>query len=305
MGRAADTPMVLGTGNYAVVMKIRRAGRTCAVKLCTRGNDADANAVEVRAFQVLAAFSNRTGVHVTPALHGTCPQSDFISHEMTDEMASNLGGVSVSSDPRDQAIFMDAYEEDLATWIARHTGKVGGAFRWTFASIMMQVLIRLGAISSLGLRHNDLLFRNVVLRRRPRGPTRGALLSVGDIDLYVPPCQYDVALVDFGLASGDAIGRGHSKFSKRFRKRGDFSHKRHPIQSRIMHPSLVDMYCLLVSLHLQFKTHPFTRIFKSALCARYPTSSEAHRRIAASISRQWCLDFPVQVPAYAFTWDLH
>lgn len=89
---------------------------------------------------------------------------------------------------------LEAYETTLQTWfLQRNTER-------EVATVLLEVLARMRVLAALGVRHNDLFLRNIMVRRR-RAANDPKKYSFNSQTAITFNPEVDVALIDFGLVS--------------------------------------------------------------------------------------------------------
>lgn len=226
---------LLGKGNYGTVFKEHRVVgndpltiQTCAVKRIQPSEDYQDSEynVERRAFCISGCIHEKHGIRILPRLYESNYSSTF--------------GAEFA---------MDIYDETGDAWIAN---EVTNEDHYHTAYMIFQVFIRMLALHSIGVYHNDIFLRNVMIRRAERG-TKGDVteyvLRLGPeftTHFMVRDSSFDVVLIDCGLCSGSSVGIPHKTRMLQFSE----TKGRHPLQSKNaqLRPYLVDHCCLCMSV---------------------------------------------------------
>jgi serine/threonine protein kinase len=231
---------LLGQGNYGAVYQETRVVasdppvlQACAVKRILPSSDyqSDEYNVEKKAFLVSEAIHANKGMRILPKLH----HSNF---------CATVGA----------EFAMDKYDDTADHWISQD-----GQNDFCIAYVMFQVLTRLWVLHSIGVYHNDIFLRNVMVRttteQHPHSITE-YVLKLGlksTTHFMIRDPAYEVVLIDCGLCSGMAVGVRHGV---RMRQFGD-TKGRHPLQSSHAQrrPDLVDHCCLCMSIRSIVSKH--------------------------------------------------
>lgn len=204
----------VGRGNYSVVVKSRVHGRRCVVKIVkpyvlrSRAGE-ELKAAQEQSFDVnievacllSPELQGALSWRFTPTCFGAITAQDLhaggrLAHVCT----ADLGYVPAALVYMEHLpIQLDVYCDRLIESRASSASEI--------ASLIAELLAAKCALQSLGLRHNDLMFRNVMLRRRRRSANdvadgmRTVALASGSIFRWRACSAYEVVVIDFGLAS--------------------------------------------------------------------------------------------------------
>lgn len=200
----------VGKGNYSRVVMTTFEGQMCVVKAVRRyrdredaGRDSDQEehadvATEV---SILRSRTLRTLLDwcCLPMLNGVVRPGDLeIVHE--ERMVSSLGFRPAA------LIYMEHLHERLDHKILALAQSDTGAVR--MMRLLCDLLSVVVALHRLDLRHNDLMLRNVMVRRCAQPST---IVRMRTLELRVPAVrrvewpmdpEYEVVVIDFGLSSG-------------------------------------------------------------------------------------------------------
>ena len=159
--------------------------------------------------------------------------------------------------------YMERLDETLDTFLATKCRTAAMGLR--ALGMMCDLMSCVVAMHRIGLRHNDLMFRNVMLRQciRPVADCRRYLkLEHATHELsWLADSEYEVVVIDFGLASvsgqlasqlGDTVT--HQKRDKAFGSRQQsmevLYQRKHPLQcwQQARCRNLIDLHCMWHSI---------------------------------------------------------
>ena len=219
--------MLVGSGAYAQVRA--RSEESCSVLKIyndNAGNDKDMRESEAAFFEYDTCVSGSAAI--APVLYRCLRAAETVA-----------------------CLEMERYDCDLAQWVQTHdlTKLQNEAI---YLSILIDVFCIVLQLRSLGVNHNDLYFRNVVLQKRRTIETVLVCHAHGYAQVTR---DYNVRFIDFGLVSSDVLdclGRRNASLYARFSQGGGGrgGSLLHPIYSALRTKRCVDLACLAQSISL-------------------------------------------------------
>lgn len=249
---------LIGKGVYASVYREHRRGAAMAVKsvLVETQNDLRDFRTEVAVLRLAEALQRACHVKIAPDLYGATEP----------EMPGKHG--------RALDIEMELFDCNMHQWLQGEPSDV------SLATCLANLLVQVAILDQCGVSTNDLFTRNILVRARQAKQadvlTRYAIAADGErvvegLNAFtIPRGAFDVALSDFGLASGASLPVSHAQRRSQFTQTRDPHLMRtHPLENRSLgarKTHKTDLLCLCISFN------------RSWLCRRRPAFA------------QWCAE---------------
>lgn len=276
----------VGDGNYSTVILTTWEGKACVVKAIRRYRDRLRRGKKKRHKEVAKAVLEEAADVLTEvrllsdaSLDGVAPwrwRPDFYAHVAPQELEMAAQEAIHTATGFEPGALL--YMERLSTRFDLHLQELGGseAGAKEALGLLCDCLAILVELHRRGLRHNDCMMRNVMLRRlpQPRGtPPRQLRLETDPPSLFEweGHPELEVVLIDFGLASAAPSSPLRAKGvvtdetrDAMYANAGNgarLSSGMHPLEMSCdgFARALIDLQCLSFNLQkmaAQKKTHP-------------------------------------------------
>lgn len=240
---------LIGKGVYASVYREHRRGAAMAVKSVwvETQNDLRDFRTEVAVLRLAQALQRACHVKIAPDLYGATEP----------EMPGKHG--------RTLDIEMELFDCTMHQWLQREPCDV------SLATCLANLLVQVAILDQCGVSTNDLFTRNILVRARQAKQadvlTRYAIAADGErvvegLNAFtIPRGAFDVALSDFGLASGTSLPVSHAQRRSQFTQTRDPHLMRtHPLENRCLSArkaQKTDLLCLCISFNKGLSTRAF------------------------------------------------
>jgi hypothetical protein len=253
---------IVGEGNYGGVFETCFENKKCVVKAirqyrdrCSKDDESEiAEADEEERFDVateVALMTEGNTVNLPwewlPKVHAVVSVGDLTRSRVKQfDFKRSVGFVPVA------LIYMEKLQETFQCFIDRHADGTEVVETLRLFSDLLYVTVLLGRY---GIRHNDLMLRNVMLRRVSTPPPRRRLV-LGNMSFeWSRHSSYEIVVIDWGLASVSEDSKLHAPdivthlqrdemYGKNKNKKEPY--KVHPLETSMYHPArnLIDLHCI-------------------------------------------------------------